>query len=169
MPRRKANENGTANATVGATKPRARRSKKDVSGAGGLEPKLEMVQGMYDGGQAAASAMHTVPMIHNHNGMIPMHDDGGPMSSHHVYTPPQGSMGAPPPPPPPPEYYQTVPPGYQPSPLGPPPPGPGQQAPPQPPPPPHQFIEPEPPQSPFVGQPTHLQHHNHMIMRFIHS
>ncbi|EFO28177.1 hypothetical protein LOAG_00310 [Loa loa] len=159
MPRRKANENGTASTAVGTARPRARRSKKDI---GGLEPKLEMVQGMYDSGQAP-SAMQTVPMMHNHNGMIPIHDDGGPMSSHHVYTPPTGSMGAPPPPPPPPEYYQAVPPGYQPSPLGPPP-GSAQQAPP----PPHQFIEPEPPQSPFVGQPSHLQQHNHMIMRYRH-
>ncbi|VDK71883.1 unnamed protein product [Litomosoides sigmodontis] len=158
MPRRKANENGTTSAAVGTARPRARRSKKDV---GGLEPKLEMVQGMYDSGRAP-SAMQTVPMMHNHNGMIPIHDDSGPMSSHHVYTPPTGSMGAPPPPPPPPEYYQAVPPGYQPSPLGPPP-GPTQQAPP-----PHQFIEPEPPQSPFVGQPSHLQQHNHMIMRYRH-
>ncbi|VDP14167.1 unnamed protein product [Onchocerca flexuosa] len=74
------------------------------------------------------------------------------MSSHHVYTPPTGSIGAPPPPPPPPEYYQAVPPGYQPSPLGPPP-GPTQQAPP----PPHQFIEPEPPQIQKIQEKDHAQ------------
>lgn len=153
MPRRKA-ENGTASATVGTTKPRARRSKKDVN-AGSLEPKMEMVQGIYD--SQTPSGMQNVPMMHNHNGMMPqMHEDGGPMSSHHVYTPPNASMGAPPPP----DYYQAMPPGYQAAPPLGPPSGPAQQ-------PHHQFIEPEPPQSPYVGQNSHLQQHNHMIMRLL--
>ncbi|VDK50320.1 unnamed protein product [Anisakis simplex] len=87
---------------------------------------------------------------------------------------------------PPPDYYQAIPPGYQPGPMPPPgaqplpphgaagpggpPPGPG---PPGPVPqsqqgPPHQFIEPEPPHSPYVGQSSHMQQHNHMMMRYRH-
>lgn len=151
MPRRKGNENGTASTSAGGTKPRARRSKKD---AGALEPKLEMVGGLYDG--QPPSAVQPVPMMHSHNGLMGMHDDGGPMSSHHVYTPPTGSMGGPPPT----DYYQTIPPGYQPGPI-PPHGGPAPQQPP-----PHQFIEPEPPHSPYVGQAPHMQQHNHIMMRY---
>ncbi|VDM38835.1 unnamed protein product [Toxocara canis] len=155
MPRRKVNENGSASTSTGATKPRARRSKKEAVNTG-LEPKLEMVPGMYD--CQPPSAVQSVSMMHNHNGMMALHDDGGPMSSQHVYTPPAGSMGGPPPP----DYYQAMPPGYQPGPM-PPHGGPApQQAPP------HQFIEPEPPHSPYVGQPSHMQQHNHMMMRYRH-
>ncbi|MFH4980601.1 hypothetical protein AB6A40_007310 [Gnathostoma spinigerum] len=147
MPRRKANENGTASTSSSNAKPRARRSKKDAIVAS-LEPKLEMVPAMFD---AQSSAIPQVPMMHT-NGMMTLHDDGGPMSSHHVYTPPTGSIGGAPPP----DYYQPMP-AYQSTPMhG----ATNQQS--------HQFIEPEPPQSPYVAQQHHLQPHNHIMMRYRH-
>lgn len=160
MPRRKVNENGSTAANSGGTKPRSRRIKKDANAA--MEQKLDLVQ-MYDA--QAPSSVQQVPMMHNHNGMMNLHDDSGPMSSHNLYSSPAGSMAGPPPP----EYYQPMPQTYQsgmlpppPAPTAPPPPHGGQtpQQPSQ-----HQFMEPDPPQSPYINQPSHMQQHNHMMIR----
>uniref|UniRef100_A0A0N5AT24 LID domain-containing protein n=1 Tax=Syphacia muris TaxID=451379 RepID=A0A0N5AT24_9BILA len=199
MPRRKVNENGSTAATSGGTKPRSRRIKKDAQ-AGAMEQKLDMVQ-MYDA--QAPPSVQSMPMMHNHNGMMGMHDDGGggPMSSHNLYSSPVAGMPGGPPPP---EYYQPMP-GPPPGSQGyssavaaaaavgvgsggagggggsmMPPPGPhngaasnnggnngsGQPGQPGQVPQQHQFMEPDPPQSPYINQPPHMQQHNHMMIRY---
>ena len=113
MPRRKVNENGSTATTSGGTKQRSRRIKKDAQ-ASAMEQKMDMVQ-MYDT-QGPPPSVQSMPMMHNHNGMMSMHDDGGggPMSSHNLYSSPVGTMPGGPPP----EYYQPMP-GPPPGPPGP--------------------------------------------------